>query len=66
MFYSGYGGGDPGFVNPDAGDYHLQKGCCCIDQGLAPIPEGILTDLDGNPRIVGSGVDWGAYEYQQP
>jgi len=39
----------------------------CIDAGTLDLPEGIelpATDLAGNPRIVGNGVDMGAYEYQ--
>jgi hypothetical protein len=62
---------DPLFVDAAGGDYHLQAGSPCIDAGSnSLLPEGMATDLDGNPRIVdGDGdvtatVDMGAYEFQ--
>jgi hypothetical protein len=54
---------DPLFVG--GADYRLQTGSPCVDtasNGL--VPAGITTDLDGNPRIVNSIVDMGAYEKQ--
>jgi len=56
---------DPLFVNMTSGDFHLQSNSPCINSGN----NGYVTttnDLDGNPRIVGSTVDIGAYEYQTP
>jgi len=47
-------------------DLTLQSDSPCIDTGNnAAIPSGINTDLADNPRISGSAVDMGAYEYQQ-
>ena len=50
---------------PDAaaGDFHLLSNSPCINVGNnASVVGG--TDLDGNPRLIGSAVDMGAYEYQ--
>jgi parallel beta-helix repeat protein len=56
---------DPLFVDAGSGDYHLQAISPCIDTGSnALVPAGITTDLEGNPRIVGTAVDMGAYEVQ--
>jgi len=57
---------DPMFVDPSAGDYHLQDGSPCIDVGSNDAPSLPQTDKDGNQRIVGSLVDMGAYEWQGP
>jgi len=56
---------DPAFVNPAAGDFHLQSSSPCINSGYNSLVAG-NTDLDGNPRIAGGTVDLGAYEYQTP
>jgi hypothetical protein len=42
-------------------DFHLKTGSPAIDAG---INTGILYDLDGNPRFVGSATDLGCYEKQ--
>ena len=45
------------------GDYHLTLGSPCINAGdpcYVPAPN--ETDLDGNPRIINSRIDMGAYE----
>jgi hypothetical protein len=56
---------DPVFVNPAAGDFHLQSNSPCINAGNnAAAPGG--TDLGGNPRLIGGTVDLGAYEQQSP
>ena len=53
--------GNPGFVNPWAGDFRLRADSPCIDIGIA---EGTPSkDLLGRPRPHGAGVDIGAYEY---
>jgi predicted outer membrane repeat protein len=51
--------GDPLFVNPAIGDYHLQVGSPAVNHGKNL---GVLTDLDGTPRD--AKPDIGAYEFQ--
>ncbi len=53
----------PLFVNPAGGDLRLQSNSPCINSGFHSFVSE-PTDLDGNPRIVSSTVDIGAYEYQ--
>jgi predicted outer membrane repeat protein len=53
--------GDPRFVDPADGDYHLRLSSPAIDHG---VDAGVTTDLDGHPRPIGAGFDIGAYEYQ--
>jgi hypothetical protein len=48
--------GNPNFVNPAAGNYHLQFGSAAIDAGLNA---GIFADFDGDPRPSGNGFDIG-------
>ncbi|MCA9431070.1 MAG: hypothetical protein KC940_11235, partial [Candidatus Omnitrophica bacterium] len=50
---------DAMFVDPEIGDYELERGSPCIDSGT---DTGLITDLDGNPRPIG-GYDMGAYEF---
>jgi hypothetical protein len=58
---------NPLFVNASEDDYRMQPNSPCVDVGNnAAIPEFVLTDLDGNPRIVDSTVDMGAYETIPP
>ena len=70
---------DPLFVDSIGEDLHLSTNSPCIDAGdNTAVPEGIVTDLDGNPRFVddpsmddtGVGdppiVDMGAYEFRDP
>jgi len=51
--------GDPAFVNPNAGNYHIGAGSAAIDRG---VNAGVATDLDGIARPQGSAPDLGAYE----
>jgi hypothetical protein len=51
--------GDPRFVDPDAGDYHLAPGSWAIDRG---VDAGVTTDIDGDPRPGGCRPDVGADE----
>ena len=55
---------DPLFVDPMIGDLHLLPGSPAIDAGDNSAPNLPLTDLDGNPRVIGVAVDMGAYEEQ--
>jgi hypothetical protein len=54
---------DPMFVS--ATDLRLSHGSRCINAGLASaIPPSVTADLAGNPRVQGSAVDMGAYEFE--
>ena len=56
---------DPGFVDPDAGDYRLRLDAPAIDSGRRMFRSGLGDlDLDANARIAGWDVDPGAYEAQ--
>jgi PKD repeat protein len=56
---------EPSFVDAASGDLHLQAGSPAVDSGNQTLlPAGIITDLDGNTRVVGADVDMGAYEFQ--
>jgi hypothetical protein len=54
------GGGNPLFNND--GDYRLVPGSPAINSGSNALVTSEF-DLDGNPRIIGSVVDRGAYEF---
>lgn len=57
-------GDDPQFVDPPT-DLRLSSGSTCIDSGnTASVPPEVVADLGGQPRVVNSIVDMGAYEYQ--
>ena len=51
--------GDPRFVDPPGGDYHIGPGSAAADAGVAA---GIGTDIDGDGRPVGADYDIGADE----
>jgi Right handed beta helix region len=55
---------DPLFVNVAMGNYRLQSGSPAINAGNNFAPDLPQKDLAGKPRIVGSTVDLGAYEFQ--
>jgi uncharacterized repeat protein (TIGR01451 family) len=52
--------GDPAFVGPGMGDYHIGPGSAALDQG---VDAGVATDIDGQPRPIGTGYDIGADEF---
>jgi len=54
--------GDPGFVDPDAGDYHLGPNSAALDVG---VNAGVMTDIDNQPRPY-QAPDLGADEYWPP
>jgi len=54
--------GDPAFVNPDGGDYHIGPGSAAIDAG---VNAGVTTDIDGDFRPKEGGYDIGADEFGQ-
>ncbi len=60
--YTGEGNidSDPLFVDGDGGSLHLRSGSPCLDAGTAT--DAPATDLQGNPRPAGDGVDMGACE----
>ena len=56
---------DPLFAAPNEQNYLLGSDSPCVDSGSPDTPEAILNgfDLDGNPRVAGSRIDIGAYEF---
>jgi hypothetical protein len=52
---------DPGFVDAEGGDYHLNVASAAVDSGTAPSPGDF--DLDHAPRVSGQAADKGCYEY---
>jgi hypothetical protein len=54
--------GDPGFVDPDAGDYHIGSDSAAIDAG---VNAGVMMDIDNQPRPY-QAPDLGADEYWPP
>ena len=74
-FQGGYAGTgniniDPMFTDTTSDDYHLQPGSLCIDVGNnSAVPESVIDDMDGTPRIIDGNcdivamVDMGCYEF---
>lgn len=56
---------DPKFLDIANDNYQLQNTSPCIDAGDLSIMNQFPTDLAGNPRIAGSSIDIGAYEYKK-
>jgi len=57
--------GDPLFANTATPDLNIQSGSPAINAGDPAFVAGAgETDFAGNARVVGSGVDLGAYEFQ--
>jgi parallel beta-helix repeat protein len=52
--------GDPAFVNPNIGDYHIGTTSAAVDNG---IDAGVAIDIDGEIRPFGTASDIGADEY---
>jgi parallel beta-helix repeat protein len=52
--------GNPAFVDPAGGDYHIGATSAARDAG---VNGGVTTDIDGQTRPMGQGYDLGADEY---
>ncbi|MBN1178392.1 MAG: DUF1565 domain-containing protein [Anaerolineae bacterium] len=51
--------GNPAFVDPAAGDYHITPDSDAVDAGM---DVNVLSDIDGDDRPLGAGFDIGADE----
>jgi|GEM_PF-6918722 len=60
---SGMIDGDPLFVDPDQGDFHITWKSPCRNAGDLFAPEVAVADFEGQPRISEEAVDIGADEY---
>jgi hypothetical protein len=60
VYGQSYVQGDPLFVDPAGGNFHLRAGSPAVDSGSAELAP--ASDLDGIARPVGAGFDMGAYE----
>jgi hypothetical protein len=56
-----YVSGNPQFVNPKNGDFHLKSTSSAIDKGSPNDSPNV--DFEGNHRPMGSGYDIGAFEF---
>jgi hypothetical protein len=70
--WTGFGGNihsNPGFQDPERGDFHLKSTSLCIDAGITAAPHLPENDFDGDPRILDGNddgtatVDIGADEF---
>ncbi len=52
--------GDPAFVNPAAGNYHIGQSSAAMDRG---VDASVTADIDGEARPQGSGYALGADEW---
>jgi hypothetical protein len=52
--------GDPTFLHPDNGDYHIGETSAARDAG---VQSGVTIDIDGEPRPMGPAWDLGADEF---
>ena len=57
---------NPLFISSANRNAHLGLGSPVIDVGDASVPGIPPTDIDGNPRIIDAGIDFGAYEFNNP
>jgi hypothetical protein len=55
--------GNPAFVDPVGGNYHIGSGSAAIDAGVSTV---VTADIDGDSRPCGSRFDIGADEYCGP
>lgn len=54
---------DPSWALPSNGNYHLNLNSPALNTGTVIVPQGSpATDIEGNPRIVGTAPDRGAFE----
>ncbi len=54
---------NPLFIDPANGNYRLDALSTVVDAGANGAPGMSAVDKDGNPRIINTTVDMGAYEY---
>lgn len=54
--------GEPWFIDPENGDFHISSNSDCIDKG---INVGIDKDMDGNTIPYGDAPDIGVFEYTE-
>jgi len=52
--------GDPAFIAPLTGDYHISAISAAVDRGIG---SPVVVDIDGQPRPNGAAADLGADEY---